>query len=212
MAPSLWFYGYGPVYRAGRNLKILSPVSPDGKVRALTNFEGGWVSGCEVSYDGKKVLFSHRSEDNPWWHIYEINVDGSNLRQVTSGLYHDVMPNYLPSGKIVFSSTRLGYRDEYHGYATTGLHVMNPDGSQIECIGINVGRDVDPSVFPDGRIGFCRTDIMYSNVKVETVPYSVSADGTGLKALYGYPLRRPFWEKMQTQDRRQNWLWNRRVL
>ena len=84
---------------------------------------------------------------------------------------------------------------------------MNPDGSMIECIGINVGRDLDPIVFPDGRIGFCRMDLMYSNLKVETIPYSMLADGTGLKNLYG-PRRRMFWENQALYVNRQNWFWS----
>ena len=41
------FTDSGPTYRAGRNLKILSPVAPDGEVRDLTNFKDGWVEGAK---------------------------------------------------------------------------------------------------------------------------------------------------------------------
>ena len=38
--------------------------------------------------------------------IYEINADGTGLRQVTSGGGHDFDPLYLPNGQIMFTSSR----------------------------------------------------------------------------------------------------------
>lgn len=147
----------------------------------LTNFDDGFVADCEVSWDGKRIIFARRRNgenrnyrevpyeeaklkasdeprwggpDDPWWHIWEINVNASGLRQITRGPYHDVQPAYLPDGRIVFSSSRIGLRDEYHGYPCTGLSVMNADGSDIHPIGFNLGGDREPAVLTDGRIVF----------------------------------------------------------
>ena len=49
-----------------------------------------------------------------------MNADGSGLRQLTSGRYHDVQPNYLPDGRLVFCTSRVGARDAYHGYRILG--------------------------------------------------------------------------------------------
>jgi len=80
----------GPTYRMGENLFVLYLTQTGGKVRQLTNFQDGYVADCEVSYDGKKVVFARRGgEDNPWWHIWCVNADGSRLQQLTFGPYHD---------------------------------------------------------------------------------------------------------------------------
>ncbi len=194
----------GPTYRIGDNLHILEPARPDGRVRQLTRFDEGFVADCEVSWDGKRIIFAHRDgQKDPWWHIFEINADGTGLRQLTEGPYHDVQPAYLPDGRIIFSSSRIGIRDEYHGYYATGLTVMNPDGSDIHCIGFNLGRDNEPSVTPDGRIVFSRLELFYSRLKTELTVQAVFPDGTKNVTLYG-PERRAFWRRA-TIDSGEKW-------
>ena len=183
----------GPTYRLGQNLYVLRPPTSSGKAVALTRFDDGYVADCEVSWDGRRVAFAHRGgQTDPWWHIWEIGADGSGLRQITKGPYHDVQPAYLPDGRIVFASTRIGMRDEYHGYLATGLTVMNPDGSDIHCIGFNLGRDNEPAVLPDGRIVFSRLELFYSRLKTELALEAMYPDGTRNVTLYG-PERRDFW-------------------
>ena len=191
----------GPTYRLGWNLFVLR----DGKAMPLTNFKDGWVADCEVSADGTRVLFVHRGgEKDPWWHVWEIYADGSALRQLTRGPYHDVQPNYLNDGRIVFASSRTGMRDEYHGYPATGLTVMNADGSDIHCIGFNLGRDNEPSLLPDGRIVFSRLELFYSRLKTEIAVEAVFPDGTKNVTLYG-PERRAFWRQVTVQSGEKGW-------
>jgi HEAT repeat protein len=212
----------GPAMRVGRNLYTLRPIGSNAKATTLTNFEDGFVADCEVSWDGRKVIFAHRPNgeernynqvpyqkarlekpgepllggpDDPWWHIWEINVDGTGLRQLTFGPFHDVNPVYLPDGRIVFSSSRLGLRDEYHGFPCIGLAVMNADGSDMNVIGFNLGADRDPAVLEDGRIVFSRIDIFYSRLKTEVAVHTVFPDGTRNESLYG-PERRAFWREV----------------
>ena len=184
----------GPTYRHGKNLYKLAPATKDGKVTALTKFKDGFVADCEVSPDGKKVIFCKRGQEDPWWHLYEINVDGSGLKQLTKGPYHDVQPNYLSDGRIVFSTTRIGLRDEYHGYPATGLAVMNEDASDIHCISFNLGRDAEPVVLEDGRIGFSRLELFYARMKTEWNAQTIYPDGTHNTVIYG-PEWRQFWHR-----------------
>ncbi len=216
----------GPTFRRGHNLYILRPARPDGKVTRLTHFKDGFVADCEVSWDGKRVLFAHRrngedrnygevpydaaslkqpgepvfgGDDDPWWHIWEINVDGTGLRQITRGPYHDVQPAYLPDDRIIFSSSRLGVRDEYHGYPASGLTVMNADGSDIHTIGFNLGGDREPAVLDDGRIAFARLDNFYSRLKTELMLHVAFPDGTRNFGLYG-PERRGYWMDLHKKN------------
>jgi HEAT repeat protein len=188
--------------RVGYNLYLLRPASPQGTITQLTHFEDGYVADCEVSWDGRKILFARQSGPRDdldrgggldfWWQVYQINADGTGLKQLTSGPYHHVHPTWLPDGRIAFSSTRIGMRDEYHGRPATGLTVMNADGSDIHCIGFNLGRDWDPSIMNDGRIVFGRLDLFYASLKTEITLQAVFPDGTKNTVLYG-PERRAFW-------------------
>ncbi len=186
----------GPAYRLGRNLCVLKPGTVEGKVIALTHFDEGYIADCEVSWDGSRIVFARRGGlKDPWWHIWEISADGSGLRQITRGPYHDVGPAYMPDGRIIFSSSRIGLRDEYHGYPATGLTIMNAEGGDIHCIGFNLGRDNEPAILPDGRIGFSRLELFYSRLKTEINIEAAYPDGTRNAVLYG-PERRDFWQQV----------------
>src|SRR5690242_19726790 len=116
---------------ADANLYKLSPIAPDGVVTPITNFVGASISDPKVSFDGKKILFSMRPPGGTWRNIYEINADGTGLRQVTSGGGHDFDPLYLPDDKIVFTSTRDNEMDEYNHSLAAHLYECDLDGSNL---------------------------------------------------------------------------------
>lgn len=185
----------GPTYRPGNNLYILRPARSDGTVTPLTTFTEGYVAEPEVSWDGSHVVFCHRGRKDPWWQIYTIGVDGRGLKQLTQGPYHSIGPVWLPDGRIVFASSRLGARDEYHGYLCTALCVMNADGSGLQQLAANIGRDNEPAVLMDGRIVFSRLEVFYSRNKTELTLHAMHPDGTHDVVLYG-PERRRFWREL----------------
>ena len=69
-----------------------------GKSRTVIETQEGVVRDPEVSFDGKKIIFSMRKNREDFYHIYEINTDGSGLRQLTfaEGV-SDIDPLYLPA-------------------------------------------------------------------------------------------------------------------
>ncbi len=138
------------------NLYKLSPISPLGVVTPITNFTGAAVSDPCVSFDGKKILFSMRPPGGGWRNIYEINVDGTGLRQVTSGGGHDFDPVYLPDGRIAFTSSRAGTMDEYNHAPAENLYNCDSDGSNLVRVSFNMSDDFDPTLLPDGRLVYTR--------------------------------------------------------
>jgi hypothetical protein len=140
------------------NLYKLSPISPNGVVTPITNFTGASISDPCVSYDGKKILFSMRPPGGGNRNIYEINADGTGLRQVTSGGGHDFDPLYLPDGNIMFTSSRSGHMDEYNHSPAENLYCCNPDGSNLRRVSFNMSDDFDPTLLPDGRVVYTRWD------------------------------------------------------
>lgn len=73
-----------------------------GKIRTLIETTEGVVRDPEISFDGQKVLFSMRQHPKDSYHLYEMNIDGSGLRQLTfaEGV-SDIDPIYLPDGNII---------------------------------------------------------------------------------------------------------------
>jgi HEAT repeat protein len=185
----------GPAYRPAKNIFRLQPPQPDGKVTAITNFSDGYVAEPELSWDAQHILFCRREQESPWWHLWRVDVDGSNLKQLTSGPFHYVGPTYLPDGRILCASSQLGIRDEYHGYPCTGLVTMNDDGTNIQPIATNIGRDNEPALLLDGRIVFSRLEVFYSRNKTELTLHAAHPDGTQDVVLYG-PERREFWRNL----------------
>jgi HEAT repeat protein len=178
----------GPV-RPGRNLYALVPARPDGKLTRLTHLKTGSVFKPEPSYDGRKVLFAMRRDGEDWFHQYEVNVDGTELRQLTDGPFNDFAGAYLPDGRIVFCSDRTGYLEEYHEERTETLFTMNGDGSGIRQLTFVPGTYFEPSVLRDGRILFSFWDAFHIDVppfdKHETYLMTVNPDGTEERHLFG---------------------------
>ncbi len=163
------------------NLYKLSPIAPDGVVTPLTNFTGATVSDPAVSFDGKKILFSMRQSGAQWRNIWEIDADGTGLRQVTSGGGHDFDPLYLPNGQIMFTSSRDNEMDEYNHSPAEHLYVCDYSGANVERVSYNQSNDFDPELLADGRI---------------THP-----DGSGTFHLFG-PHERNFFHPVPTPDGR----------
>jgi hypothetical protein len=138
------------------NLYKLSPISPDGVVTPITNFTGASISDPCVSFDGTKILFSMRPQGGTYRNIYEISADGTGLRQVTSGGGHDFDPLYLPSGRIMFTSSRHGGMDEYNHSPAENLYACDMDGSNLERCSFNMSDDFDPILTADGHIVYTR--------------------------------------------------------
>jgi HEAT repeat protein len=178
----------GPV-RPGRNLYALSPAQPDGKLTRLTHLKTGAVFKPEPSFDGRKVLFAMRRDGEDWFHLYEVHVDGTGLRQLTDGPFNDFAGTYLPDGRIVFCSDRTGYLEEYHEERTETLFMMQGDGSGIRQLTFMPGTYFEPSVLRDGRIMFSFWDAFHIDVppfdKHETVLMTVNPDGTEERHLFG---------------------------
>ena len=185
--------GYGmldlcPAPRAGLGLYVLTGPLSSPKVVPLVEGKG-WVSDPKVGYDGRRILFSMCPEGETFFHIFEMNADGSGLKQLTFGDVDDVCPCYLPDDRIAFSSNRCGYRDEYHGHMVENLHTMNGDGSDIRQISFYNNDEWEPSVGNDGRILFGRWQVFNMRNKVELMIHTMLPDGTGDDAVFGPEIR-----------------------
>jgi len=64
-------------------------------------------------------------------------------------------PCPLPGGRVIFTSSRDGFKPPKHPSPTMQLFVMDDDGKNVECIGhLNIGMALHPVVLKDGRVMF----------------------------------------------------------
>lgn len=148
-----------------------------------------WRNGSKV------VVFDHvvGFEDGVFWengseptHLYEINLDGTGLRQLTDDpLYCDREPAYLPNGDIVFSSDRgcgasqcgaapLAYSD----FGLPNLFRVSADGSCIERLTYNKDVDRYPHCLDNGLIGYMRWDYQERFWQWPHALWTIRPDGT----------------------------------
>ena len=109
-----------------------------GATKLLVDAPQGIVRDPEVRWDGKKIVFSMRRDIGDDYHLYEINPDGSALKQLTfGGGITDIDPFYLADGRIAFSSTREPKYCMCNIHIMCNLFVMEADGANIHQISKN---------------------------------------------------------------------------
>ena len=166
--------------------------------------EGGSFLSPDLSYDGKQILFAyvecrgdpnHRHHTDPnqghWaegrsYHVFKVNVDGTNLTQLTDGTWNEFDPCWLPNGRVAFISERRG------GYLRCGrtcptytLYDMAADGSDINCLSFHETNEWNPSVTHDGRIIYTRWDYVDRFGCTAHHPWITTLDGADSRAVHG---------------------------
>lgn len=187
-----------------------------------------------LSYDATKILFAWCKHypnlaaekdklnkanvpEDAFYHVFEMNLDGTGLRQLTHGKYDDFDGRYLPDGRIVFLSTRRGQAiqvgkasaaatlkqldlpdsyvrcggDASRPVAVYTLHTMNAEGGDLTPISPFEMFEWEPSVAHDGTILYSRWDY----VDRDNMPYmglwSISPDGINARLVYKNYTRAP---------------------
>src|ERR1700752_4244071 len=73
---------------------------------------GGENAEAYFSADGKQLIFQSTREGHGCDQIYTMNVDGSNVKMVSTGNGRTTCSYFLPGGRrILYSSTHLGSKD-----------------------------------------------------------------------------------------------------
>ena len=179
--------------RPGGGIFALDEPGRSLKTRRLFDASSGNVLEPRLSYDAKRIVFSYSkcTKEDPFYHIYEMNVDGTGLRQLTSGEFEDLMPNYLPDGGIIFSSTRRRgharcfggqFGPRWHVYT---LHRMDADGSNIRTLSFHETNEWFPTVAPSGHILYSRWDYVDRHPVLHQNLWACRPDGTNPVALWG---------------------------
>jgi hypothetical protein len=189
---------YGASARPGGGVFVLEAPGKSMQCRQLGgSLPLGSCQHLDVSFDGDRILFAHcQAETTPqnrtqfpdrFYHLYEIAADGSGLRQLTEGAFDDFSPRYLPSGKIMFISTRRG------GFHRCGggpcpvytLTLCDADGGNLHVVSYHETHEWDPAVLNDGRVIYTRWDYVDRSAVHYQQLWSVRPDGSDVRIFYG---------------------------
>jgi len=194
----------------GGSLCVLSPVSPDGEVAELVpELSGGLFGRFDLSFDAKKVVFAYKKKPRGAFRLYEIDIDPGagtmipgSLRQLTfggeeeeearqrqvtdwlRGGFCDMYPCYLPSGKIIFASTRAQRIVYCAPQAVTTLYVMDADGKNLRRLSENPISETVPTVLNDGRVIYTRWEYLDKGLGSVQNLWAMRPDGRGVDHVY----------------------------
>ena len=155
------------------------------RITVLLDDPKGGVRDPQVNYDGKKILFSYRRGNMPNYLLYEINADGTGLKQLTSGDYDDIEPSYLPDGGIVFVSSRCKRWVPCWDTQVANLYRCDADGRNIRALSSNVEQENTPWPLPDGRLLYTRWEYVDRSQMHYHHLWTINPDGTGQMVYFG---------------------------
>jgi hypothetical protein len=206
--------------RFGGNLCLLS--IDNGEVTEIAPQLGeGIFDRYDLSYDARKILFSYKPQRAEGFRIYEADLDGSHIRQITfppadelermelyatcqpeqlarqPGRYghwtDDMHPCYLPDGGIVFTSTR-SQRSVLcggHGLTVTNLYRTDRDGNGLHQLSQGALSEFCPSVMNDGRIMYNRWEYVDKGAGAVQSLWAMCPDGSRSEEVYGNNITTP---------------------
>jgi TolB protein len=161
-------------------------------IRQLT-FQGENAEAY-FSPDGTRLIFqATRAPDTPCDQIFTMNIDGSDLRRVSTGAGRTTCGYFYPDGThVLFASTHLrssecpprpGYERGYVWPIYSGYDIFraNADGSNLQRLTFTDGYDAEATIGRDGRVVF--TSVRDGDMEI----YSMTADGSDVRRLTHRP-------------------------
>ncbi|MBM3499857.1 MAG: hypothetical protein FJX74_14445, partial [Armatimonadetes bacterium] len=173
-------------------LLVLEGLGPDGTVRKLAGPRPGMFWRPDLSFDGTRVVFCYRPSGDRTFHLYEIGLDGSDLRQITWGAYDDLDPVYAPDGRFLFLSNRgNSYARCAVGHPSYVLARCDPDGSNLYLLSASNEPEYTPALLPDGRVLYTRWEYTDKELMRIQSLWTANPDGTDVRTFYGNQSYRP---------------------
>jgi hypothetical protein len=147
-----------------------------------------FVGDVNLHFDGERLLFSSIGTHDRW-QVFEMNLDGTGLRQVTPADEPDIDSYnaiYLPDERILFDSTSC-----FQGVPCVGgsdyvgnLNLMDADGTHIRRLCFDQDNDWYPTMLPSGRVLYTRWEYTDSAHYFSRNLMSMNPDGTGQTEVY----------------------------
>ncbi|MBN2505620.1 MAG: hypothetical protein JXQ71_02890 [Verrucomicrobia bacterium] len=160
-------------------------------VETLFDGSAGIVRHPVSDYDAQTIYFAYRPDEpqvkgwQPYWHLMAVRADGTGLRQLTEGPYHDFDPVVLADGGLGFMSTRCQGRYLCWEPQAYVLHRMEPDGTGLRRLSYANISEWDPVVMRDGRILWTRSEYLDKGADFGHTLWAVHPDGTHPELVFG---------------------------
>ncbi|MDR1483325.1 MAG: hypothetical protein LBT09_00725 [Planctomycetaceae bacterium] len=175
-------------WRVGAALCLLK-INADGTVTSdiLHETKTGILRDPDVSYDGKKILFSMRQNDsNDDFHLYEYDIASKKVKQLTHGTgFADIEPCYLPNGNILFTSTRCTQIVDCWWTEVSNFYLTDNEGRFMRRIGFDQVHSNYPTTTEDGRVLYTRWDYNDRGQLYPQPLFQMNYDGTAQTEFYG---------------------------
>ena len=130
----------------GSRIVRLDRIATQGEPIHLTD-EFFAAADPQINFEGTKALFSGQKNQGERWQMWEMELDGSNKRQITQCAEDCLRGAYLPGNEIAFTvEESQGQKQQSH------LAVVKADGSQLHRITFGPAEFQLETVLRDGRI------------------------------------------------------------
>jgi len=125
----------------------------------------------DVSFDGKRVLFSGKREAKDRWQVWEVAVTGGQPRQVTKCPNDCLRPFYLPEDRVVYARNVRGHFI---------IEVAPLAGGAAIQLTYGPANFLPTDVLRDGRVLFEASNPLGNKTSSEL--YTVYSDGSGFES------------------------------
>ncbi len=158
-----------------------------GRIRTLIDDPNGVIRDPDVSYDGKRILLAWKKSDRQDdYHLYELDVATCKLRQLTFGLgFADYEGAYLPSGDLIFNSTRCVQTVDCWWTEVSNLYTCDRNGKHLRRLSVDQVHTNFPTVLDNGRVVYTRWEYSDRGQIFPQPLFQMNPDGTGQTEFYG---------------------------
>jgi len=151
----------GSNWKVGSGFYTLDMDNYYPKPEVLLEDAAGVVKDPCVSFDGTYAVFSWwKQSDGGGFHVYEIDLATKKTRQITNnpvGLkVGDYEPCILPTGDIIFNSSRVFGIIDCAYNVVSNLYMCNRNGDWLRRIGYDQEHTFFPTMMEDGTVLYTR--------------------------------------------------------
>ena len=161
------------------------------KLTTLFDSSAGIARDPMADFDAETIYFAYRPETSPrpgwapYWHLMSVAQDGSGLRQLTDGPFHDYYPCPLPDGGLAFISTRVKAKFLCWRPQAFVLFRMDGDGTNLQPLSHANLSEWSPCVMNDGRILWTRSEYLDKGADFGHTLWAIRTDGSHAELVFG---------------------------
>ena len=144
-----------------------------------------------ADFDLGQVYFAYRPSKDGYYHVWSMHADGSGLRQLTDGPFHDYWPCPLPDGGLAFITTRCRARYLCWRPQAAVMFRMDRSGGQMQPLSFANLTEWAPSVMEDGRIIWTRSEYLDKGADFGHTLWAIRPDGSKPELVFGNTIIQP---------------------